>query len=98
MRQKEKEVFAKIFGNVVASETYQDKTYLITVNEDGTYACNCPDFIFRKGSYTLLWNDGEKKCRQKGCKHIAEFLAKLYGICERQTRWGTTYIHRRKET
>ena len=87
MDRQEKEVLKKILGTRVASFTNHNKTYLVFLDETG-YTCNCPDFIFRKGSYELEWTeDGETK-RQQGCKHIAEYLGETYGLCKAKDRYG----------
>ncbi|MEM2382930.1 MAG: hypothetical protein QW521_02010 [Desulfurococcaceae archaeon] len=87
MDSKEKELWKKLLGVKVPSFTEEDKEYTIFLGEKG-YECDCPDFIYRKGSHWYrIIEDGKEK-EIKACKHIGRYLAEQgYEVWE-YTLWG----------
>lgn len=50
-----------IFLKAIASHTYEDVTYKLTVTENGNVRCSCPAYRFGKG---------------KPCKHIKQWASR----------------------
>jgi len=92
MNKKEMKVWRRLLGKPVKSFTNPEKTY--TVFYDGEkYTCDCPDFIFRKGSYTLYWTENGKPRMQRGCKHIAKYLGETFGECKALDKYGYMKVY-----
>ena len=87
MNKKEMKVWRRLLGKPIKSFTNPEKTY--TVFYDGEkYTCDCPDFIYRKGSYILYWREDGELRKQKGCKHIAKYLGETFGLCTAVDKYG----------
>jgi len=97
MNKKEMKVWRRLLGKPVKSFTNPDKTY--TVFFDGEkYTCDCPDYIFRRGSYILYWEEkGENgeviNKSQRGCKHIAKYLGETFGKCKALDKHGWMKVY-----
>lgn len=68
-----KEIWKRILGTKIESFSTPRKEYIVFTDEEGNPTCNCPDFVFRKGShwYKIVDVDGSQ-INLQSCKHIAE--------------------------
>jgi len=68
-----KEIWKRILGTKIESFTTPEKEYIVFIDEEGNPTCDCPDFVFRKGShkYKIVDVNGSEISLQS-CKHIAE--------------------------
>lgn len=79
--KKEMSLWRRLLGTKIESFTDGDKSYIVSGGESGL-ECTCMDYIMRKGSYAIIFQDPDKPQglqgnHVQGCKHIAQFLADI---------------------
>lgn len=85
LNKQELKAWKSLTGNKVKSFTTEGKTYTVYFTEDGL-KCDCPDFLFRKGSRLLSYREKNTDKELQGCKHMFKFIREHIDPKVRQ-RW-----------
>ena len=64
------ELLKRMFGKPIESWT-RDMDHYVIIGPNGEMLCSCEDWVFRQGSWTMLYHGKEIKV----CRHIAQYLA-----------------------
>jgi hypothetical protein len=97
--KRELSLWKRLLGVKVESFTEDGKFYTVAAGEKGL-ECDCQDFIFRRGSYRIVFQDPQKPQglqgnNIQGCKHMAQYLADvgMKGV----TKTGASCFHEKVE-